>query len=551
MEHVLVATLGDSPIVVTSMYYLLTEQKKQPVDRVILIYPEGYNRMLGRDIIKDTLEKDGCLVNCYPLAFEDVYDEKTCFAFLSQLFAILKNCQQQGDMVYLSLAGGRKNMSALMALVAPFFHRSLAGLYHIIDKYEGVTSKTSFISIQTLEDWYTGDTARCLAAMHPNLDNLALVRIPSENALSISEEYLQKLSTMTAEQLQKLWEKDPTEAERQQFFLSIINPNIIEPPLQVCLTEQAKKEFEKLGGESAEAFLTCFKKMRSAQHLATAWHLSVRKSAYPGHFYKGGDTAERPLFHTEPGDIVNYPHSKVEKVIVERMAKHRNDKVYEPTVEVLERTTYNQSEIRYKWEDLLPEKKATPSILIVPMGTIPMIATQLHTLLTTREKHQIKEVILLHTDDESVKQAADLAKEAFEDKNITCTMKSIADLEDIASDKDCEIYQNVLEQTIIELQQTQIRQHPDWRIDLALSGGRKGMAALALFAAQRTQLSEVYHTLITDEALNQRIENETRSDVLQGLRQKEINDRLFLDAYKEHVASFQLFKVPMGPLHGK
>lgn len=549
MEHVLVATLGDSPIVVTSMYYLLKEQKKQPVDRVILIYPEGDNRTLGRNIIEDTLAKEGCPVNYYSLAFEDAYDEKSCFAFLSQLFAILKNSQQQGDMVYLSLAGGRKNMSALMALVAPFFQRSLKGLYHIIDKYES-TSKTSSIRIQKLEDLYTSDTARCLAAMHPNLDNLILVRIPLENALSVSEEYLQKLSTMTAEQLQKLWEKDPTEAEKQQFHLRYVNPGIIEPSLQVFLTELAKKEFEKLGGGIKENFAKCFRGMRSPKHLAKAWHLDARKS-YTGHFYKEEGTIERPFFHTEPGDIINYPHSTVERVIVERMAKHRSRDVYEPTKESFEQTTYNKGGKLYPLEEILNEKQPTPSILIVPMGTAPMVATQLHTLLTTREKHQIQEVILLRTENESVRQASFIARDAFEDKGIICTMKSILGLEDIASDRDCEIYQNVLEQVIVGLQQRIQQQHSNWRIDLALSGGRKGMAALALFAAQRTQLSEVYHTLIKDETLSRRIEAETSIDVLQNTSQEKINARLFLEAYQEYETSFQLFKVPMGPLHGK
>lgn len=549
MAHVLVATLGDSPIVVTSMYDLLTEREKQPVDRVIIIYPGGYYRDLGRNIIEDSLKE--CSIDSYPLPFEDAYDEKACFAFLSQLFAILKNCQQQGDMVYLSLAGGRKNMSAIMALIAPFFRRSLKGLYHVIDRYES-TSKTSFKTIQELEELYTGDTARCLDAMHPKLDGLELVSIPFESAPSISEAFAQKLLTMTAERLLEYREDNPHEADDLQFYLKFVNPGITEAPLQVFLTERAKKEFDKLGGGSAEAFLTCFKGMRSPQHLATALHSIARKSR-SSHFYKGGNTAERPFFHTEPEDILNYPHSKVEKVIVERLAKHRNEKVYEPTIEALEKTPYSNGEKLYPLEEILPvkEKEITLSILIVPMGTTPMVATQLYTLLKEREKHDIQEVILLHTEHEGVRLAARLAKEAFTSKNIACTMKSIRRLTDIASSADCETYQNALEQMIIGLQQTTLQQHPEWRIDLALSGGRKGMAALALFAAQRTQLSEVYHTLITDETLNRRIDAVTSSDVLQGTRQKDINDRLFLEAYKEHKDAFQLFKVPMGPLHGK
>lgn len=551
MEHVLVATLGDSPIVVTSMYNklneLLAKQEKQQIDRVVIIHPRGGNRETGYLVIDEVLQ-DKCKVESCELHYADISTEEECFHFLRTLFDVFK--KHQHDMISLSLAGGRKNMSVLMALVAPFYPQSLQGLYHILDESED-TDQRNIKSIQELERLSEQNKDLLSQAMQPPLEDLTLVPIPLENALRVSETYLQKLFTMTAEQLQERWEKDPTEVEKLQFFLQFVNPGVFEPLLPVFLTERAKKEFEKLGSGSAEAFLTCFKKMRYPQHLAASLHPIARKSS--SLFYKGGSTAERPFFHTEPGDILNYPHSKVEKVIVERLAKHRNGKVYEPTIEALEKTPYSNDEDLYPWESILPEKKTTPSILIVPMGTTPMVATQLHTLLRTREKRDIQEVILLYLENKKVEDATEIAKKAFDTENIPCTIIPISGLTDITSEDNCRTYQRTLEQTIIGAQQKIQQQHPDWHIDLALSGGRKGMAALALFAAQRTQLSEVYHTLITDEALLQRIETETYmyGSSFKAARQKERNTRLFLGAYQEHEASFKLFKVPMGPLHGK
>ena len=192
-----------------------------------------------------------------------------------------------------------------------------------------------------------------------------------------------------------------------------------------------------------------------------------------------------------------------------------------------------------------------PSILIVPMGTVPMVATQLYTLLSKREKRDIREVILLYPGGaESVRNAAQIVKDAFECEgieNFTCIKKSIAGLSDIASTEDCEKYQDELEKTILQAR----RQHPEWHIDLALSGGRKGMAAMALFAAQRTQLREVYHTLITDPNLDRTIMFATEGDRFQRLKQQDKNNLLFLHAYEGQIEDFRLFKVPMGPLRGK
>lgn len=76
------------------------------------------------------------------------------------------------------------------------------------------------------------------------------------------------------------------------------------------------------------------------------------------------------------------------------------------------------------------------------------------------------------------------------------------------------------------------------------------MAALALFAAQRTQLHEVYHTLIANKELDRRIEFEMGTKEFGRLKSKEKDEKLFLDAYKAHEADFRLFKVPIGPLMG-
>ncbi len=556
MSHVLIATLGDSPIVVTSIFCLLREQERLTIDRLLVLHPEGDNRSNGYIMIDETL-KEHCIVESRELPFEDTYTEGTCFIFLRELFAILNYYQQQGDTVSLSLAGGRKNMSALMALAAPFY-RCVKGLYHVIDKSE-YTDKKNFKAIQELARLYElDDKTRFIEAMHPDINDLQLVPIPFQIALRVPESYLQKLLSMTAEQLQKLWEKDPDEAEKEQFMLSIVKPDVVDPLLQVYLTEQAKGEYDHLtkhDSNLAQDFVFCLKNMRFVGLLNINKHPIPdlkRKKLYSCYVYRKGSTTERPFFHTEPGDIANYPQNSVDSVVVERLAKHRTRTTYIPSVEQLLETSYSKGDKLYTLEEVVNTEKPIPGVLIVPMGTQPMVATQLYTLLTNRERRAIQEVILLYpAGADAVFNSVQAAVTAFKYEGVTCNEKAIKRLEDVASQEDCELYQNVLEQTIKGLQETYLQQNPDWRIDLALSGGRKGMAALALFAAQRTQLREVYHTLIANKDLDRQIEFEMEAKEFSRLKQKEKNDKLFLRAYKTHETDFRLFKVPIGPLHGK
>lgn len=450
-------------------------------------------------------------------------------------------------------------MSALTALAAPFF-QCVKGLYHIIDKSEH-TDRKNFKPLQELIYLYeSNNQTQLMKAMHPDLDDLCLVPIPLDNALHIPETYRQKLLKKTPEQLQELWESDPEQAEAEQFMITILEPRYALPPqIPVYFTEQARREYEhfaKYEANLAKNFAACFKNMRFISLLQQNKHAhsgSDKQKPYPRYFYKTGPTKERPFFHTEPGDIAHYPKNRVDSVIIERLTLHRSsEKFYDPPVEQLLKTKYSQGEKLYTLEEVLDAVKPIPSILIVPMGAQPMVATQLYTLLTERERRDIQEVILLYPEySDEVASSAQTAIDAFRHENVSCSEKPVPGLEDVASRKDCILYQDTLEQTIQEIRGTFRQQHPNCRIDLALSGGRKGMAALALFAAQRTQLREVYHTLIANNDLDRQIEFEMRPKYFRSLTSNEKNDKLFLRAYKAHKADFHLFKVPIGPLAGK
>jgi len=80
------------------------------------------------------------------------------------------------------------------------------------------------------------------------------------------------------------------------------------------------------------------------------------------------------------------------------------------------------------------------------------------------------------------------------------------------------------------------------------------MAALAMFAAQHKGIRYLYHTLITDKQLSNKVERETDINTLRGtqLSKQERNNRLFLREYESTgpYTKFVLFKVPVLPAKG-
>lgn len=199
---------------------------------------------------------------------------------------------------------------------------------------------------------------------------------------------------------------------------------------------------------------------------------------------------------------------------------------------------------------LPPVPSPAESVLIVPLGKMPMVATQLYTLLKEQEQRTIHEVVLLYPGRSTeIDNAAKIIKEALRiEGGVPCTLAGVPELDDITKAKDCRIYQQRLEAEIKRVQ----KQYPECHIDLALSGGRKGMTAMTIFAAQKNGIPCVYHTLVTDEVLSEEIEEQTTVSALHktGMSQRERLDRLFLRAYHSEeldnpYAKFTLFRVPV------
>jgi CRISPR-associated Csx14 family protein len=557
MGNVLIASLGESPIVVTAMYDLLTRRAGVEIERIIALHPEGYVS-LAFDYIKEAL--DGrCEVISERLPFKDADDEAKSYTFLRTLYRLLDDAQKRGQEVYLSLAGGRKNMSALMALLVPLFP-CVKGLYHVIDMDESSQHRYHFKSMEDIIDLPNSDRLAYFTFDDDQLSRLSLVEIPYGTQQQVSDEIRSMLFTITPEQLDDLWEKDVAKAELAETYRRITGKEAFNPDLEVRLTQSARDQFERMrreNGMQASQFARCFEQMKDRYHLAEAIHGSFSRDSYSFHFYKRRRTVERPFFHTEPQSIHLLPKDpkarakaglNIDTVIISGLAVEQDDGSYDSTGEELVKQ-FDPAELTLPLEAILPAgaSAALPSkqdcALVVPLGTSPMIATQLYTLLT-RQGSTIRTVVLVYpANSQQIRRAASLVQKAFdyEGIDVTCQLFPVPGYGDIDSKPACIAYEQELEKVIDAVSGA-------YQVELALSGGRKGMAALTMFVAQRKGIRYVYHTLIPDSQFSDQVERQTELDELREgkISEEKRNNRLFLRAYEPPIRSF----VPGAAQHG-
>ncbi len=213
MEHVLIASLGESPIVVTSMYDLLTQQEQKHIDRLVVLYPRGGMVTEACALVEEAMKGHPCKVDFQDLYIDDVNTTRDCLKFLQKLYQLLVNHQDNEDTVYLSLAGGRKSMSALMAWVIPYFS-CIEQLYHVLDKEE-----RNFWTVEQLILEMPDDQRK--QAMHPDLSQLTLVEIPLDQNLQIDEDLRTQLASMSDDKLDDLLETNAEQAEAIEFEQTI------------------------------------------------------------------------------------------------------------------------------------------------------------------------------------------------------------------------------------------------------------------------------------------------------------------------------------------
>ena len=171
-KNVLLSSLGLSPAVVTETIDAL-EQTGLQINTVILLSTSNeriintYVPLLQDDFL-DTYQGRIELVAA-PITNDDIWTAQDNLEFIKLATTFLNTYRKRGDNVYVSIAGGRKTMSAAMAIVAQLF--GAKGLYHVLVHEEIERKGIDYEELQKSPE-------ERREAFHPDVRLMELVSIP-------------------------------------------------------------------------------------------------------------------------------------------------------------------------------------------------------------------------------------------------------------------------------------------------------------------------------------------------------------------------------------
>lgn len=171
-RNVLLSSLGLSPAVVTETIDALQHTGLQ-INTVVLLSTsnekiiETYVPLLYDDF-SDTYRGKIELIPA-SIANDDIWTPQDNLEFIKLATTFLNTYRKRGDNVYVSIAGGRKTMSAAMAIVAQLF--GAKGLYHVLVPAEIERKRLDYNMLKSSPE------AR-REAFHPDVSLMELVSIP-------------------------------------------------------------------------------------------------------------------------------------------------------------------------------------------------------------------------------------------------------------------------------------------------------------------------------------------------------------------------------------
>lgn len=171
-RNILLSSLGLSPAVVTETIDALQNTGLQ-INTVVLLSTSNeriidtYVPLLHEDFM-ETYQGKVELIPA-PIASDDIWTAQDNLDFIKLATTFLNTYRKRGDNVYVSIAGGRKTMSAAMAIVAQLF--GAKGLYHVLVPEEIERKRLDY------EELKKSPKAR-REAFHPDVLCMELVSIP-------------------------------------------------------------------------------------------------------------------------------------------------------------------------------------------------------------------------------------------------------------------------------------------------------------------------------------------------------------------------------------
>ena len=180
MKKVLLATLGESPAVITEAIDKLDSEGIK-IDIITLLTTKDDDaqqslELLGEhipDYYKGKIEFHGSACARVINAYHDIDNDNAVVDFMQDACDALKAYRAKGWEVYVSIAGGRKAMSSLMTLAVQFY--GATSLFHVLVTDKELEEKGNINRILSLPP----DMPDMIdLILHPPVEKIKLVRLP-------------------------------------------------------------------------------------------------------------------------------------------------------------------------------------------------------------------------------------------------------------------------------------------------------------------------------------------------------------------------------------
>lgn len=187
-QTILISSLGESPAVVTEAIDKLEHEEGIQFTQVITLGTNQNDVRKGAEILSEHIpDHYGGRITYIPQFIEatDVLTEKDNLDYLTLVAQTLRAYRHYSD-IYVSMAGGRKTMSALMALAVQIYGAKL--LCHVVHLLmdEHLQRKMEASHLQR----YPEEQA---ALFHPSLEELEIVRLPVVSLFPLLNDFLSVL----------------------------------------------------------------------------------------------------------------------------------------------------------------------------------------------------------------------------------------------------------------------------------------------------------------------------------------------------------------------
>lgn len=172
MKKVLISTLGETPSVITESLDVLKD-KGIKIDEVVLLTTMDSDTEESLNLLYEHIREYYGISNIYSeqtKAYNDIDNENSLMEFMENACKTLKKYRDMDSEIYVSIAGGRKTMSALMTLAVQIY--GAKELFHVIVTDSELEKKSN---IGYLRSFPKDERVKFL---HPPKDIIKIVRMP-------------------------------------------------------------------------------------------------------------------------------------------------------------------------------------------------------------------------------------------------------------------------------------------------------------------------------------------------------------------------------------